>query len=63
MQQQKWNKTVYFEDGLSTLMRVSSIPATLIFNRKGELANRMNGFVPERFEDMLAERIKEALAQ
>lgn len=60
---QKWEKAVYFEDGLSSLLRVSSIPATVIFNKKGELAARMNGFVPERFEDMLTERIREALAK
>ncbi|MBI4905905.1 MAG: hypothetical protein HY820_19885 [Acidobacteria bacterium] len=61
LRDQKWEKAVYFEDGLSSLLRVSSIPATVIFNKNGELAARMNGFVPERFEDMLTERIKEAL--
>lgn len=60
--EQKWEKAVYFEDGLSALMRVGSIPATVIFNKKGELAARMNGFVPERFEEMLVERINDALA-
>jgi len=62
LQEQKWNKAVYFEDGLSSLLKVSSIPTTIIFNRNGELAARMNGFVPERFEQMLSERIKEALS-
>jgi thiol-disulfide isomerase/thioredoxin len=62
LQEQKWNKSVYFEDGLSNLLRVSSIPATLIYGRGGELFARFNGFVPERFVDMLTERIHEALA-
>jgi len=58
-----WNKTVYFEDGLSSLLRVSSIPATFVFNRRGEMASRMNGFLPERFVDMLTERIDTALEE
>ncbi|HUQ94107.1 MAG TPA: TlpA disulfide reductase family protein [Bryobacteraceae bacterium] len=62
LQEQKWNKAVYFEDGLSALLKVTSIPCTLIFDRKGELATRMNGFVPERFVEMLKERIAEASA-
>ncbi|MBL8215714.1 MAG: TlpA family protein disulfide reductase [Bryobacterales bacterium] len=63
LQEQKWNKAVYYEDGLSQLLKVGSIPSTFIFNRKGELATRMNGFVPDRFIEMLTERIKEALAE
>ncbi len=63
LHEQKWNKAVYYEDGLSSLLKVSSIPTTIIFDRKGELFTRMNGFVPERFTDMLKERIQEALAQ
>jgi thiol-disulfide isomerase/thioredoxin len=61
LQEQKWNKAVYFEDGLSQLLKVSSIPTTMIFNRNGELAARMNGFVPDRFVEMLTERIRETL--
>ncbi len=57
----KWSKKVYFEDGLAGLLKVNSIPATIIFDKEGKLASRMNGFVPERFVDMLSERIKEAL--
>jgi thiol-disulfide isomerase/thioredoxin len=63
LRENKWNKAVYFEDGLSALLRVSSIPTTIIIGRKGELAARMNGFVPDRFIDMLTERIKETLAR
>ena len=36
-------------------------PTTVIFNKKGEVASRMNGFLPDRFVDMLSERIHEAL--
>lgn len=60
---QKWNKTVYFEDGLAPLLRVSSIPMTLVVNRHGEIASRMNGYNAERFVDMLSERIEESLRE
>jgi thiol-disulfide isomerase/thioredoxin len=59
----KWKKTVYFEDGLSALLRVTSIPTTMIVSRRGEIASRMNGYVPERFVDTLTARIREALAE
>lgn len=59
---QKWNKNnVYFEDGLSNFLRVSSIPATLIMDKQGRVYSRMNGFLPDRFVAMLSDRIKEAL--
>lgn len=60
---QKWNKTVYFEDGLAQLLRVSSIPMTLVVNRRGEISSRMNGYIADRFVDMLAERIEESLRE
>lgn len=63
LKENKWNKAVYYEDGLSNFLKVSSIPTTIIFGRHGDVFTRMNGFVPERFEDMLRERIHEALAQ
>lgn len=59
----KWNKSVYFEDGLQSLLEVRSIPTTMIFNRKGELAARMNGFLPERFVEMLTQRIRDTLTE
>ncbi len=59
----KWKKTVYFEDGLSALLRVTSIPMTMIVNRRGEIASRMNGYVPEKFVETMTARIREALAE
>jgi thiol-disulfide isomerase/thioredoxin len=56
-----WSKQVYFEGGLSEFLRVASIPTTIIIDRSGRVVNRMNGFVPDRFVDMLTERIEEAL--
>jgi thiol-disulfide isomerase/thioredoxin len=57
---QKWEQQVYFEDGLSRALKISSIPTTIIMNKRGEVVGRMNGFLPERFVDMLSERIQEA---
>jgi thiol-disulfide isomerase/thioredoxin len=57
----QWSQKVYFEDGLQSLLQVSSIPTTLILGRKGEVFTRMIGFLPDRFVDMLTDRVKEAL--
>lgn len=63
LDESKWSKDVYFEDGLSASLKVSSIPTTVIFGKRGEVFSRMNGYIPERFVDMLSERIKEALKE
>ncbi len=63
LERNKWNKTAYFEDGLASLLRVSSIPTTVIVNPRGEIASRMNGFIAERFVEMLSERIDQSLKE
>ena len=60
---QKWAQKVYFDDGLQTLLQVSSIPTTIIFGKHGEVVSRMIGYLPDRFVDMLSDRIDEALGQ
>jgi len=57
----KWTYSSYYEDGLSVLLKVSSIPTTLIYDGRGELVSRMTGFDPDRFVAMLSDRIDEAL--
>jgi hypothetical protein len=44
-------------------MNVSSIPATIILNKRGELASRMNGFIPDRFVDSLTDRVNRILGE
>ena len=61
LKENHWDIPVYFEDGLSRLLQVTSIPTTIIVNKHGEVASRMNGFLADRFVDMLAERIHQAL--
>jgi thiol-disulfide isomerase/thioredoxin len=58
---QKWSQSIYFEDGLVRRLDINSIPTTIVLNRQGEVISRMNGFVPDRFVDMLSDRIQEAL--
>jgi thioredoxin-related protein len=63
LESHQWTQKVYFEDGLQSLLQVSSIPTTVIFGKKGDVVDRMNGFLPDRFVDMLTERINQALGR
>jgi thiol-disulfide isomerase/thioredoxin len=63
VESRQWNQKVYFEDGLQSLLQITSIPTTVIFGKKGDIVSRMNGFVPDRFVDMLTERIDVALGR
>jgi len=57
----KWDKMVYYEAGLGGMLRVSSIPTTIVLDRQGQITSRLAGFVPERFVEMLTNRIEDAL--
>lgn len=61
LKEAKWDNHVYFEAGLSALLAINSIPTTIIVDGTGAVASRMNGFVPERFVDLLTERIQDTL--
>jgi thiol-disulfide isomerase/thioredoxin len=56
-----WTDRVYFEDGLSRALRITSIPTTIVIGKDGQLFTRMNGYVPERFVEQLTRKIREAL--
>jgi thiol-disulfide isomerase/thioredoxin len=57
---QKWSANkVFFDPGIVKLLEISSIPTTIIMDKNGNVASRMNGFAPERFVDLLTERINE----
>lgn len=62
LDEQKWDKEVYFEDGLARLLNVQNIPATILFDKSGQLASRMDGFNPEGFLDSMTTRIQAMLA-
>jgi thiol-disulfide isomerase/thioredoxin len=60
LKEQKWSANkVFFDPGIVRLLEISSIPTTLIMDKNGNIASRMNGFAPERFVDLLTERINE----
>ena len=62
LKESEWDQQqIYFEDGLSRVLRITSIPTTIVLDRRGEVISRMNGFVPQRFVDMLSDRIRDAL--
>jgi thiol-disulfide isomerase/thioredoxin len=56
--EQKWDKAVYFDDGLARLLQVTSIPTTILIGKEGRIGSRMNGFLPETFVAQLTERIR-----
>ncbi len=60
---QKWDRRVYFEDGLARMLQVTGIPTTVVLDRAGKVASRMNGFLPDTFMPQLRERIDAALAE
>jgi thiol-disulfide isomerase/thioredoxin len=59
----KWDKKVYFEDGLASVLKIQSIPTSILINKRGEIESRMNGFDPDRFVEQLSERVGQALKQ
>lgn len=62
LEENQWSQPVHFEDGLAGLLRIASIPTTLILGKDGQVFSRMNGFVPETFVAQLTARVEEALA-
>jgi thiol-disulfide isomerase/thioredoxin len=60
VKEQGWKNQGYYEGGLARRLVVSSIPTVLVLDPNGQISSRMIGFIPERFEQMLAERVEEA---
>jgi len=63
LDEQKWDKTVYFDDGLARLLKVEDIPTTILFDKTGRLVSRMDGFDPASFVQQMTQRIESILAQ
>lgn len=61
LEQNNWSQNVYFGDGLDQLLQVASIPTAIVMDKQATVYSRMAGFIPERFVDMLTDRIHEAL--
>jgi thiol-disulfide isomerase/thioredoxin len=58
---EKWDKAVYFEDGLARVLNVMNIPTTILIDKSGRLASRMDGFDPSTFLDQMTGRIEALL--
>jgi thiol-disulfide isomerase/thioredoxin len=64
LEQQKWSRSaVYLDDGLQRFLQVNNIPTTILVDKHGRVASRMNGFLPDRFVDQLSARIESALPE
>lgn len=60
---QKWAPQAYYEDGMAAALRINSIPTAMVLDREGNIVSRMNGYIADRFVDMLSERIRESLEE
>ena len=58
---EKWDKAVYFEDGLARLLNVMNIPTTILIDKTGHIASRMDGFDPSTFLEQMTGRIQSLL--
>jgi thiol-disulfide isomerase/thioredoxin len=62
LEKQQWSPSnVFFDNGLVRLLTVSNIPTTIIADKQGRLASRMNGFNGDRFVGDIAGRIQAIL--
>jgi len=62
LEKQQWSsKNVVFDNGLVRLLTVSTIPTTIIADKRGRLASRMNGFNGDKFVGDIAARIQAIL--
>jgi thiol-disulfide isomerase/thioredoxin len=62
LEQQKWSKDIFFEDGLGRVLDVKDIPTTVLLDRNGEVYSKMVGFNPSNFVALLTSRIEGALS-
>ena len=60
LDEMKWEGPSYYDAGLGHLLNITSIPTILVLDPQGRISSRMTGFIPEKFEDMLADRIESA---
>jgi thiol-disulfide isomerase/thioredoxin len=60
LKDQGWKTPGYFDAGISRLLAIASIPTVIVLDPSGQISARITGFIPERFEEMLTQRIEEA---
>lgn len=62
LKQQSYDTPVYYEDGLTVALGVTSLPTTVLLDKQGELFSKLVGFSGVNFVDLLSDRIREALS-
>jgi thiol-disulfide isomerase/thioredoxin len=60
VKEQGWKDRGYFDAGLARHLEINSIPTILVLDPASHISSRMTGLIPERFEQMLTERIEDA---
>jgi thiol-disulfide isomerase/thioredoxin len=60
LKEEKPKTPALFADGLDRLLRVDSFPTTVILDRNGKIAFRVDGFDPDGFEKSLSDAIERA---
>jgi thiol-disulfide isomerase/thioredoxin len=61
VKRQKWNLPVVYADGLNDFMKVEALPTVVILDRSGKITYRVDGFMPDGFEENLTNAIQAAL--
>jgi thiol-disulfide isomerase/thioredoxin len=62
LKHEKWDLPVVYADGLDSFMKVESLPTVVIVDREGKIAYRVDGFMPDGFQENLTNAIQAALA-
>ncbi|MGH3184362.1 MAG: TlpA family protein disulfide reductase, partial [Streptosporangiaceae bacterium] len=57
-----WSRAIWLDAGLGAFLGVDSLPTVLIFDPKGHVVFRQEGFTPETFETELRQAIQRTLA-
>jgi thiol-disulfide isomerase/thioredoxin len=50
---EEWSDKAYFESGLSQALQITSLPASVVVDRSGHIAHRMDGFARSVFVETL----------
>ena len=61
VKRQKWNLPIVYADGLNTFMKVEALPTVVILDHTGKITYRLDGFMPDGFEENLTNGIQAAL--
>ena len=61
VKRQKWSLPIVYADGLNTFMKVEALPTVVILDHTGKISYRVDGFMPDGFEENLTNGIQAAL--